>query len=298
MEWLGTIKEAIKYMEDNLLNIQSPEEVADHVHMSSMYLQKGFQIMTGYTLGEYMRNRKLYLSAMELSDGEEKVIDVAFKYGYETPESFSKAFKRYHGFTPKEVANNKSAIKTFHPITVTLVIQGGNKMDYSIEKMDTFKVIGFAREFQGESSMQEIPKFWDEISGKYAMKIMQGEAPVSDVEKAFVINRIGEYGICIDNTGKPGYFRYMIAGKYMGGDIPEGMEVFDIPAQLWAKFKCTGAIPDALQNMTRQIWTDWLPANNEYELDGDISIEWYSPNGKPIDSDYQTGIWLPVRKSN
>lgn len=296
MEWLEAIKNSIRYMEDHLLTIQSPDEVAENVHISAMYLQKGFQIMTGYTLGEYMRNRKLYLAALELLSGEEKVIDVAYKYGYETPESFSKAFSRYHGFTPKELAANKTAIKQFHPLTVTIVIQGGDKMDFTVEKTASFKVIGFAREFYGETAMQEIPKFWDELYRVYGKKAMRGVEPTNAIEQAFVFHRIGEYGICIDNIGKPGYFKYMIAGKYMGGEVPEGVEVYGIPEQLWAKFKCTGALPDALQGLTKQVWSDWLPGNNEYELDGAISIEWYSASGLPVDPDYQTGLWMPVKR--
>jgi len=254
MEWLTTIKGAISYMEDNLLEIGSTDEVADHVHMSSMYLQKGFQIMTGYTLGEYIRNRRLYLAALELAGGSEKVIDVAFKYGYETPESFTKAFSRFHGYTPREVAANRLYIKPFLPLTVNIVIQGGDNMNFTAEKSNSFKVIGFAREFKGETAQAEIPGFWDEVFGEYGQKIMMGEAPSNDIEKAFAINRVGEYGICIDNIGKPGYFKYMIAGKYMGGDVPAGMEVFEVPEQLWAKFKCIGAIPEALQSLTNKLW--------------------------------------------
>ncbi|WP_163194081.1 helix-turn-helix transcriptional regulator [Clostridium thermarum] len=124
MEWITAIKKAIKYMEDELLTVKGPEEVADHVHISSMYLQRGFQIMTGFTIGEYIRNRRLYLAAMELVNTGDKIIDVALKYGYETPESFTKAFTRFHNATPTEVRKNRAAVKTFLPLRVSIVIQG------------------------------------------------------------------------------------------------------------------------------------------------------------------------------
>lgn len=134
MEWVTAIKESIRYMEEEMLNIKSPEEVADHVSMSSMYLQRGFQVMIGMSLGEYIRNRRLYLAAMELAGSDRKVIDVAFKYGYETPESFTKAFTRFHNATPSEVRKNRKMIRPFLPLRVNVAISGGEKMDYSVEK--------------------------------------------------------------------------------------------------------------------------------------------------------------------
>ena len=97
MEWLTIIKDAIEYMEQNLLTVTGPEEVAKHVHISTIYLQRGFQVLTGYTLGEYIRNRRLFEAGLKLTQTDEKVIDIALEYGYETPESFTKAFTRFHG---------------------------------------------------------------------------------------------------------------------------------------------------------------------------------------------------------
>ncbi|HEY8364991.1 MAG TPA: AraC family transcriptional regulator, partial [Haloplasmataceae bacterium] len=161
MEWISLIKKALNFMETELLTIKSPEEVAQHVHISTMYLQKGFQILTGYSIGEYLKNRKLYLAAMDMINTNEKIIDIAYKYGYETPESFTKAFTRFHKATPTEIRKRKTNIRTFLPLRVTMVIQGGYNMDYTIEKMPSFKLIGFSKEFSFDTSYNEIPKFWD-----------------------------------------------------------------------------------------------------------------------------------------
>ena len=103
MEWLTSIRTAIDYMEEHLIDNISAQDVADQVHLSPFFLQRGFSLMTGYGIGEYIRNRRLYQAAVDLKETDDKVIDIAFRYGYETPESFTKAFSRFHGVTPSQV---------------------------------------------------------------------------------------------------------------------------------------------------------------------------------------------------
>ena len=99
MEWLTSIRTAIDYMEEHLTDNISAQDVADRVYLSPFFLQKGFSLMTGYGIGEYIRNRRLYRAALDLKETDDKVIDIALRYGYETPESFTKAFSRFHGAT-------------------------------------------------------------------------------------------------------------------------------------------------------------------------------------------------------
>ena len=124
MEWLSAIRTAIDYMEKHLTDDISAQDVAGQVHLSPFFLQRGFSLMTGYGIGEYLRNRRLYLAALDLQRTDEKVIDIALRYGYETPESFSKAFSRFHGATPLRVRSGAS-ITVFLPLTIKLSIQGG-----------------------------------------------------------------------------------------------------------------------------------------------------------------------------
>ena len=100
MEWLTSIRTAIDYMEEHLEDNISAQDVADRVYLSPFFLQRGFSLMTGYGIGEYIRNRRLYQAALDLKETEDKVIDIALRYCYETPESFTKAFSRFHGVTP------------------------------------------------------------------------------------------------------------------------------------------------------------------------------------------------------
>ena len=295
MEWLTSIRTAIDYMEEHLTDNISAQDVADRVYLSPFFLQKGFSLMTGYGIGEYIRNRRLYRAALDLKETDDKVIEIAFRYGYETPESFTKAFSRFHGATPSQVRGG-AAINTFLPLTIKLSIQGGNQMDYKITPMFPFKVIGFQKVFDNETAYTEIPKFWDEICEKYAYNVYAGNAPANPYEQALVDNCIGEYGVCIDDIGG-GKFRYLVAGKYTGGDVPEGMVVYEFPRSDWAVFNCIGPIPDALQSVNTRIFKEWLPGNPAYELCGNASVEWYDcVNGEKTDPDYHSAIWVPVKR--
>lgn len=296
MEWLESIRKAIDYMEKHLHDDITPEDVAKEVYSSLFFFQRGFSIATGYGLMEYLRNRRLYQAAIDLTTTKDKIIDIAYRYCYDNPESFTKAFTRFHNFTPSMVRKG-APITTFLPITINLNIQGGKQMDYKVTSMFPFKVIGFQKVFDMETSYQEIPKFWDEIVEKYAKNVYAGKEPTNDYERAIIDYGIGEYGVCIDDL-EGGKFRYLIAGKYTGGKIPDGMVVYEFPRSLWAIFNCIGPLPKALQSVNTRIYKEWLPGNPDYEISGQASVEWYDSIGNPSDVDYKSAIWIPVTKKH
>ena len=106
---------------------------------------------------------------------------------------------------------------------------------------------------------------------------------------------VGEFGVCVEDEADMEHFRYYIAGVYQGGQVPEGMKVFEIPASEWAKFKCTGPMPKALQAVNTHIFNEWLPGNQEFEMAFHLNIEWYSGTDTG-DSEYESAIWIPVRR--
>ncbi|MBQ5342437.1 MAG: AraC family transcriptional regulator [Oscillospiraceae bacterium] len=295
MEWTTCIRTAIEYMEEHLEDSISAQDVADRVNISPFFLQRGFSVMTGYGIGEYLRNRRLYQAALDLRDTDDRVIDIAVRYGYESQESFAKAFSRFHGATPSQVRAG-AAVNVFLPLRIDINIQGGNQMDYKIAPMFPFKVIGFEKVFENETAQAEIPKFWDEICEKYANNIYAGNEPANPYEKAIVDNCIGEYGVCIDDVGED-RFRYLVAGRYTGGEVPEGMTLYEFPRGDWAVFNCIGPNPQTLQSVNNRIFSEWLPGNPDYELSGNATVEWYDcVNGEMTDPDYHSAIWIPVRK--
>lgn len=298
MEWLTCIRNTIDYIEKHLEENISAQDVAGQVNISPFFLQKGFSLMTGYGIAEYIRNRRLYQAALDLKKTDSKVIDIALRYGYETPESFSKAFQRFHGATPLQVRDG-AEIQDFLPLKINISVFGGHHMiNCKITPMFPFRVIGFQRIFNNETAYAEIPKFWDELCEKYADHVYAGNPPANPYEKAIVDNCIGEYGICIDDIGN-GQFRYLVAGRYTGGEVPEGMVLYEFPQCEWAIFNCYGPLPDAMQSMNTRIFREWLPGNPEYELCGNANVEWYdSINGEKSDPNYHTAIWVPVKRKS
>ena len=295
MEWLTCIRTAVDYIEDNLENDISVQNIADCLYISPFFLQRGFALMTGYSIGQYLRSRRLYQAAVDLKETDDKVLDIALRYCYDTPESFTKAFSRFHGATPSQVRSGAS-VNVFLPLTLSVSIHGGDQMEYTIAPMFPFKLIGFQKIFDNETSYAEIPRYWDEICEKYANNVYAGNEPANPYEQALVDNCIGEYGVCIDDIGE-GRFRYLIAGKYTGGEVPEGMVLYEFPRGEWAVFNCVGPLPDAMQSVNTRIFREWLPGNPEYEIRGNANVEWYDTiNGEKTDPDYHSAIWVPVKR--
>ena len=313
MDWLMGLQKAINYMEEHLLQNIGAEEVADTVHFSPFYFQKCFKIVTGYTIGEYLRNRRLYLAGLEIlgrkvpgngkrntdkgsGNKECRVIDLAYKYGYDTPESFTRAFTRFHGMSPLQLKAQPHQIKVFLPLVTEISVKGGNRMEFTIEKKEAMRMIGFERTVSFENSYQKIPGIWKEFCERYCGQPPQNEDPgEKQIRQVIAECCVGEFGVCVEDEADKENFRYYIAGAYQGGEVPEEMKVFEIPAGEWAKFKCTGPLPVALQTVNTRIFKEWLPANPQFELASHINIEWYSM-GDTSSETYESAIWMPVKR--
>ena len=287
------LEKTIEYIENNLTKNINIKKLSKYVGVSEFYLQRSFQILTSYSIGEYIRNRRLYLAARELSRSNNKIIDIAYKYGYETPESFTKAFSKFHGSTPSKVKKG-GGYTSFNRIRIKLVIEQGEEMNVKVTPMFPIKLIGFEKEFSFDNSYVEIPKFWDEICEKHCTRIYAGLDPETPEEHAIVDNCIGEYALCMDDDGKS--FRYMVAGRYTGGEVPKGMKLVELERGNWAVFDCYGPNPKTLQEINTKIFNEWIPNNREYEVRGNYNIEWYDCTADMNDENYHSAIWIPVKK--
>ncbi|MDO5521667.1 MAG: AraC family transcriptional regulator [bacterium] len=286
MDWIELVKNALAYIEAHILEPITAEEIGKNLNISGFYLQKGFKIMTGYSIGEYIRNRRLYMAALDVLKGEDKIIDLADSYGYETPESFSKAFRRFHGVSPMQIKSSIYKVKPFLPIELTLSVRGGSKLAVTIEKMEARKVIGIPYTVSYDSAFDRIPGYWDEYCDN-TMPIIGKKLPNCC---------IGMYGICIETNQNKKDFLYLIAGDYHGEEVPEGLIVAEIPAFTWARFHCTGPMPSALQSLNRRIFEEWLPEHPEYTIAGGYNVEVYGL-GDTTANDYKSEIWIPIREA-
>lgn len=275
--WINGFQESIDYIEKNLDGSLDIEDIAAKAALSSFYYQRIFSAMCDMTVGDYIRSRRMTLAAQELSSTDAKVIDVALKYGYDSPDSFAKAFSRFHGIAPSKARETGAKLRSIAPLHIKISMEGGKMLDYQIVEKPQFTVMGVKRKFFDETSYQEVPKFWQEW-------LSQGEdRPV-----------MGVFGLCKDMNGRE--FEYWIADLYQPWkDIPEGCETTVIPGGLWAVFTCRGPIPENFQKLNTQIWTEWLPNLKGYKLAGSYNLEVYGPPTENIE-DYENYIWIPLVK--
>lgn len=281
--WLDGFQDAIGYIEENLVGDIDISEAARLALVSEFYFQRIFGALCGMSVGEYVRLRRLSLAAQELSCGELRVIDAAVKYGYDSPDSFSRAFTRFHGVSPSTAKEHGAELKCLAPIRLKLTLEGGSIMDYRIVKKEQFTVVGVSRKFSSDTSYTEIPQFWQEHFANGGCERISGM-----------------FGVCLDSVENGGAmkFEYLIADIYDPcHDIPEGCITRVIPAGTWAVFPCRGALSETLQNVNTQIWSEWLPNCREYELAGNYNIEMYTPPAEKSEDTYSE-IWVPVVKKN
>lgn len=284
MEWMTIIGNSIQYIEEHITEDITVDSIAKNANVSTFYFQKGFAMLCGFTVAEYIRNRRLALAGNDLLVTDEKIIDIAIKYGYDSPDSFTKAFTRFHGVTPTSVRKDGVMLKSFAPLKIKISLEGGYLMDYRIMKKEAFTVLGNVREFSYEGAKEVVPQFWQEhfSSGK----------------GAYVT---GVYGINIDEEMGQDKFEYLIADPYCPQkEVPEGFVTRTIPAFDWAVFPCKGAMPNALQDVNTKIFTEWLPALKEYEFAAGYCVEYYDDPTKyekgTLDENYYCEIWIPVKK--
>lgn len=284
MEWIKSISKAIDYIEENITNDLTIEQIANNVFISPFYFQKGFSMLCGFSVSDYIRQRRLALAGSEIISTNTKIVDIAVKYGYDSPDSFTKAFIRFHNVTPTAVRKDGALIKSFAPLKISFTLKGGFIMDYKIVEKEAFKVIGISKKFLYDKAKEEIPKFWAEHYQNGKGKII-----------------CGMYGINIDESMGYNEFEYIIADNYNeGSDIPKGCTVKTIPSFTWAVFPCVGPMPNVIMEVNQKIFSEWLPNCKDYEFAAGYNIEMYGdvsnyPNGVQ-DENYYSEIWIPVKK--
>lgn len=298
MDWICGIQNAIDYIEAHLTDEIDYEEVAKQSFSSSYHFQRIFGILCGHTLGEYIRLRRLSLAGSELASGNTKVIDVALKYGYDSPDSFAKAFQKFHGITPSEARTNGQMLKSFSRLSIQISLKGGNTMNYRIEEKGEMTLTGFKRRFAGvpgERADQEEEMYVNTRALQYILKGLSG-----DWESNY------EVITNIDDTG----FDYFIASQLseyqrnnlenndvLGEDFARYFENIMIPKCTYVVFeteKCKFPTEISL-DLRKKIAGEWLPSSGYRLADAPEIVVTHWFGGEKANERYRE-LWIPVEK--
>lgn len=280
MEWITRLNRAIHHVEAHLTEEIEYEELGQIACCSSYHFQRIFAYMAGMTLTEYVRRRRMSLAAVDLQNGQDKVLDLALKYGYTSPTAFNRAFQSVHGLPPSAAKEQGVVLKSFLPISFKITIQGAQEMDYRIEKKQSFRIVGVSQPVHAdmEQNVTIIPPMWGKVAmdGTLAklMSMMDGQIKG--------IMGVGTYAA-------EGECRYWIATpstQPVSGELEE----WTVPAFTWAIFTGNGQCPQAIQDLERRIITQWLPTSG-YEYANGPDIEVYLNADM---SNAQFEVWIPV----
>ena len=264
MDWITGIQKAIDYTEAHLLEEIDYEAVAQQAYSSSFHFQRRFRFLCGFTLGDYIRMRRLSLAAEDLTRGREKIIDVALRYGYDTPESFSRAFARFHGVTPA------AARRSPGPVQVVCKRRQVTKPENA-------------------RGIEDITEFWNECGKDGSMGRIVGYFPKEPKLK-------GLLGICFSAELDGNRFPYGIGVEYDGRPMEdEDLEIVTIPAYTYAVFPCRGRMPKSFQDTYHKIVTEFFPQSARYQYGSGAELEVY-PSQNIDDPNYYCEIWIAVNE--
>lgn len=281
MDWVRVMQESIDYIESNLTSRLTPEEIAGSVYVSRCHFQRVFSLLSGMSVSEYIRMRRMTLAGQALSLSDARVIDVAMDYGYDSPESFCKAFVRFHGVNPSQSREPGVTLRSIAPLTFKIKLEGGIKVEYRIEQKEGISLIARVYEIETERSFEECPKcFKDYFNNGYANVVAPAIA------------------LCFGEHLDTKTFRYAIGdevGYEKEAKIPEGMERVELGKGTWAVFPVKGALPAAIQNAWKRVYGEWLPSSGYNLVDG-TTMEIYS-YGDTSSEDYECELWVLVEKA-
>lgn len=283
MDWIDNINAAMEYIEMHLIEDISYDRAAQIACCSTYHFQRMFSYITGVPLSEYIRRRRLTLAAFELQTGGIKVIDTAIKYGYESPEAFSRAFKKLHGIMPVSARDIGVSLKAYPKMTFSITIKGDVEMKYRITQREAFRVFGVYANISTdqETAFEQVPQFFRKCD----------EDLVPDEINALIGRFHDNHTISALYDHSENTFKYMLCQFLPQGLlVPDKFTVLEVPASTWAVFD----VPDCeIQAMWRRIWTEWFPTSG-YESAEGIQFEMYY--GLASHENAFGEIWIPVKK--
>ena len=288
MDWLDRMNNAMDYIEMHLTGTVDINHAAQLACCSTYHFQRMFSFITAVSLSEYIRRRRLTMAAFELQSSDVKIIDVALNYGYESPEAFSRAFKKLHSVSPVSARDKGVVLKAYPRMSFHISIKGDSEMNYRIEEKEAFAVFGLVLQtnvIDGQC-FKDIPKFWEaceEDGSCVALAQAAGKRP----------NELLDAGVTYDHNPN-GDMKYMIGCINHADADPSGYTVLSIPKQTWAVFSVARTAEDNsnLHQTWQRIYSEWFPSANYEHADCDFDLELRFGDR---DSSYGVEIWIPIK---
>ncbi len=289
MDLLRNMNRALHYIEENLTKDIDFREVAKLALCSEYHFKRMFSFLAGITLSEYIRRRRLTLAAFELKDNKMKIIDIAIKYGYSSPDSFTRAFQNLHGLTPSEAKKDGYSLKAYPQMTFQLSIKGGNEMNYRIEEKEAFHIVGIKERvpiiFHGVNP--KIAAMWENLSNETINKLKN----LSNVNPLGLLSASVNFSEGrMEEKGELDHYIGVATTK----ECPDNLIQLEVPALTWAVFKAVGPFPDTLQNVWARIYSEWFPSSNYEQVEGP-EILW-NEHKDVTSPTFKSEIWIPVLK--
>ncbi|MPW25435.1 helix-turn-helix domain-containing protein [Alkalibaculum sp. M08DMB] len=284
MKWLEKLSSAINYIENNLDNEISYEEAANIACCSTYYFKRMFTYVAGITLSDYIRRRRMTQAAFKLKSSNIKVLDVALKYGYNSPTAFNRAFQNVHGISPNAAKNQGSVLNAYPPIKFSVQVTGGSAMPYRIEEKDAMRIVGVRTKLSEdmEENQKFVPTFWSEILKTNTLSelcCLSNQAPnsVLGVTAYQSSNDIFYYiAVATNETARVEMFEY------------------EIPAATWVVFESDGYFKESIQSVFRRFVTEWLPFSG-YAYAELPDIEEYPFSNGDLRSGHSE-VWIAIKK--
>jgi len=288
MDWLQGMNRVVEYIEENLTRKVTHMAISRIVGCSAYEFSRIFSFMAGMSVSEYIRRRRLSQAAFDIQSGNDKIIDIALKYCYESPSTFTRAFKEMHGVPPQAIRNGNVPIKTYPPISFVLSIKGVDAMTFRIEKRDSFKIMGLLdhADLTDFELGDTLPKMWRTFMDSYNARLW------NNGKESFYTAPFWQVG-AYDFAQSCGKTKSIIGAEYKGVAL-EGMDIQEVPAATWAVFAFTSpsGAPHVPQAWAR-VLTEWFPAS-QYKRDTSAPSMEVFPDGDAGSNDYQWEIWMPI----
>lgn len=274
------IKETLAYIDNHLEEDIEISTLAKRAGYSVYYFQRMFSSVTDYGVREYIRQRKLTRAAFDLINSSESIISISLKYGFQTPESFSKAFKLQHKVSPIEFRKSNPTIIATPPLSKSRKKE--KNLNVRIEVIHEEIVNGYRHivSLENNENLSVIPKLWDTLNDN------------GDDKRLFAINDgaiKGILGICKKISDNQ--IEYWIGVNSQ--ERNENYETMLIPESRYAVFEVVGPLPDAIQRGWKEIMTDWI-TTSDYDIDETFDFE-LTTDEDPIKEDLKSEIWIKLK---